>query len=143
MKPQIKICKFCGKPFTTTSNRKIYCSPECCYQIQRKNITYTKTCPICGNIFNTYFKSQKYCSEACRIYRNNNKHKIKQPHDADLLIATKLTKTSKKKKSDESKKKQAAKATAHKLRMQWQLEAKKAGISYGQFVAQNKLQEIF
>ena len=33
-----KICPHCGKEFTSTSNRQIFCSKDCCYQ-ERKDKT--------------------------------------------------------------------------------------------------------
>ena len=51
-----RICNLCGKPFETTSNRRLYCYDK-----------HYRTCVICGDTFEISPNSKREtCSESCR-----------------------------------------------------------------------------
>lgn len=62
-KQEIRICKQCGKKFTTKACGKVkYCSREC----YAKSITApSRKCPSCGQYFHPKKKNAIYCSSKC------------------------------------------------------------------------------
>ena len=73
---QIRLCKWCGKPFEVTSHNKIYCSEKCVeehklyyfrdYYNKYQKAQKTKTCQWCGKEFERTYGNEKYCSDECR-----------------------------------------------------------------------------
>ena len=55
-----KICKYCGKEFETTSNRRVYCYDK-----------HYGPCPVCGNLVEIHdmSKGPSACSKECRQKR--------------------------------------------------------------------------
>lgn len=74
---QVKICAECGKEFTTTNKKQIYCSAECGIKHNNKKKTkgnvYEVTCPVCGEKFHTHTLAQKFCSSKCQRRYNSVK----------------------------------------------------------------------
>lgn len=69
-----RICKRCGKEFTTEKNAQKFCSPKCA----KTNLYFSKkqiefTCAYCGKQFTSLVK-KKYCSDLCRM-KNNGRYK--------------------------------------------------------------------
>ena len=67
-----KVCPVCGETFITTDNKKVYCSPECRYEVEKRSILenrkkpeHNKVCPICGKEFISHHASRIYCSDEC------------------------------------------------------------------------------
>jgi predicted nucleic acid-binding Zn ribbon protein len=105
-------CKYCGKEFIK-GRGMIYCSPSCkeAYHFENAN-TVNCHCVVCGSDFKAEFKTD-YCSETCRTIARN------------LGLSTK---------SDRRKKKRdpiSIKAA----------EARAQGISYGQLVAKEYIEQ--
>lgn len=70
----VKVCPVCGKPFTTTDRRRVFCSIECRNQKQKtdvskanesRKIEHTKICAYCGRPFKTTDSKKKYCCNEC------------------------------------------------------------------------------
>lgn len=75
-----KVCPHCGKEFTPTSNRQIFCTKECCKQARQdkakadreaeKGDHYyrqrQRKCEVCGNLYCPTHSQQKFCSEECQ-----------------------------------------------------------------------------
>ncbi len=76
-----RTCYRCGKPFSTTVNRKIYCD-ECRTQAakegksvyyamvtkrkrEEKKVFEKRICPVCGGEFETSYSKKIYCSDKC------------------------------------------------------------------------------
>ena len=80
-----KICPHCGKEFTPTSNRQIFCSKDCCYQARQdktkadreaeKGDHYyrQRVCAVCGSTYWPTHSQQKFCSEECQKINHNEK----------------------------------------------------------------------
>ena len=80
-----KICPHCGKEFTPTSNRQIFCSKDCCYQerqdktkanreAEKGNHYYRqRVCAVCGSTYWPTHSQQKFCSEECKKVNHNKK----------------------------------------------------------------------
>lgn len=75
---QVRKCAECGKEFTTTNKKQIYCSTECGIKHNNKKKTkgnvYEKICPVCGKVFHTNTLVQKFCSSQCQRYYNSAKY---------------------------------------------------------------------
>lgn len=107
-------CKYCGKPFECTHASQKYCSSECATNANRENARKRQkdkykeiTCIYCGKKFSTANASRKYCSKECFDIVNDRKSpKIVEPK--------KITR------KNMSLRKMA-------------LEAKKLGMTYGQY----------
>lgn len=148
METETRICQFCGKKFKTRKPNQIFCSKECCYNNQH-NIITIKICPVCGTTFETRFNTQKYCSDSCRVTSYRKSTNLTEPSEEAKKAREEVVK---KVKATKSTRNQAAKAIsekkkltaefAHRLRMKHQEEARKLGISYGQYIAQIKHKEI-
>lgn len=72
-----RICKCCGKEFTTSKQAQKFCSVRCresFYYYGQKQTEFK--CAFCGKEF-TSLQKKKYCSSICRIsaYRMNQKRK--------------------------------------------------------------------
>ena len=80
-----KVCPHCGKEFTPTSNRQIFCSKDCCYQARQdktkadreaeKGSHYyrQRVCAVCGSTYWPTHSQQKLCSEECQKQNHNEK----------------------------------------------------------------------
>ena len=80
-----KTCPHCGKVFTPTSNRQIFCSKDCCYQArqdqkkadreaEKGNHYYRqRVCAVCGSTYWPTHSQQKLCSEECQKQNHNEK----------------------------------------------------------------------
>ncbi len=68
-----RICKSCGKSFTTNANARMYCNSQCAKAEKKKQpILWTYTCCWCGQKFKAERK-RKYCTEDCRLTANGRK----------------------------------------------------------------------
>ena len=82
---QKKVCPHCGKEFTPTSNRQIFCTKECCKQARKdkakaereaeKGDHYyrQRKCEVCGSLYWPTHSQQKFCSEECQKANHNKK----------------------------------------------------------------------
>lgn len=80
-----KTCPHCGKVFTPTSNRQLFCSRECWNQArleqkkadreaEKGNHYYRqRTCAVCGHSYWPTHSQQEFCSEECRRINHNRK----------------------------------------------------------------------
>lgn len=69
-----RICKRCGKEFSTEKNAQKFCSPKCA----KTNLYFSKKqtefkCAYCGKTFTSENK-KKYCSENCRLIANGRRN---------------------------------------------------------------------
>lgn len=151
----IRNCIVCGKEFeTTTAGRRKYCSFECYYSrhqdLNKQNYmlktkgNITATCSICGKSFIQRKSIQKFCSDKCR-YKNQlaSEAIMREKRGKDYYKSP--TNSEKEKALSEKEKIANAKKAAeqsHKLRMQRQQEAKKLGLTYGQYLARKGLYEL-
>lgn len=101
-----------------------------------------KICPVCGKSFTSIQPTKKYCSPQCKkIWRKQYNHTYCQntQYKKNHNVVYKSHKTISKEKSTKEGVKLAnarKKAEqAHNERLQDQLEAKKLGLSYGQYAA--------
>lgn len=86
IKEYIRICPECGKEFSTSNKRKIYCCANCnaaAYR-NRHRVKYEKVCPICGKEFIANRSIDVYCSKECYeeskvIYRREHRVIKEQP----------------------------------------------------------------
>ena len=88
-----KACPYCGKEFTPTSNRQIFCTKECCKQARQdkakadrkaeKGDHYyrQRKCEVCGSLYWPTHSQQKFCSEECQK-ANHNKNFGVLPQEA-------------------------------------------------------------
>lgn len=63
----MKVCKECGKTFTTRSKIALYCSRECYHKHSRlriENEVRMRTCAVCGKEFRVQLRSDRTWSEA-------------------------------------------------------------------------------
>ena len=82
---KMKICPHCGKEFTPTSNRQVFCSKDCCYQARQdktkadreaeKGDHYyrQRVCAVCGSTYWPTHSQQNFCSEECKKETHNKK----------------------------------------------------------------------
>ena len=154
----IRNCLVCGKEFdTTNTRRRIYCSFECSckakklqdqknYRLkhERNDALQIVACPVCGKSFIQRMSIQKFCSDKCR-YENQlaSEAIMREKRGKDYYKSP----TNSKKEEALSNKQKIANAKkaaeqSHKLRMQRQVEAKKLGLTYGQYLARKGLQEL-
>jgi len=92
MKGEIKKCVFCGKEFTTESNKRKYCTPIC--GVRARKAFPIQNCSICGKEFRPIAKRQHTCgSEECK--RANSKAKKRYEYYRSEGIAP-VTRTKKK-----------------------------------------------
>ena len=80
-----KTCPHCGKVFTPTSNRQLFCSRECwneARQEQKKadreaergtHYYRQRTCAVCGHSYWPTHSQQEFCSDECRRINHNRK----------------------------------------------------------------------
>ena len=113
-------CKHCGKVFDEGHTTRLYCSRECYDVVNRErakikcNERIEKACEFCGTTFiKTRYSRKIYCSEQCR---------------KAVLKSEKIT----------NNKKAAYKG---KSVVELAVEARKLGMSYGQYVAQMEMQK--
>lgn len=72
-----KICKYCGKEFTTKYNAKVYCNENCAKNFYFFGAKQTEfECKYCGKTF-TSDRKKKYCSVQCQS-RANYRRKVSQ-----------------------------------------------------------------
>lgn len=111
-----KKCVVCGKPFTTRNKRQVCCSPDCSSQHQRNLMMarHEDTCDVCGKIFMRPRGSTRVtCSREC----------VKALREA----STKRNATKRDKKSEL--------AAINR-------EARKLGMTYGQYQAMKYKAEV-
>ena len=67
----VKVCKDCGKEFTTDNKLLVRC--EKCLEAHKNKVapTFTRVCPVCGKEFTTTYSSKITCSVKCREKRRN------------------------------------------------------------------------
>lgn len=86
-----KICPHCGKEFTPTSNRQIFCTKDCCKQSRQDKVKAERKkekgdhfyrqrkCEVCGKLYWPTHSQQKFCSNEC-IRVNHNKKTLEFYH---------------------------------------------------------------
>lgn len=75
-----KICKRCGREFTTEKNAQKFCSKYCTTKYLSFGAKQTEfKCAFCGKNF-TSQKKKKYCSDQCRLKANG---RLKNKKKAD------------------------------------------------------------
>lgn len=98
-----KVCKVCGKEFTTTHHRHVLCSDECRKISQktalkrylgqkiteRKERIAARTCIICGNPIDPSTRRVSYCSEECAKKGQKINHDIANKMKAEEVRAFK------------------------------------------------------
>ena len=87
-----RICKGCGKEFTTEKNAQKYCSEECQKKQRKKTKQLKKRCSWCGRSFVTT-ENRKYCSDDCER-RASGKGKRKIPVAMSLSEAARISRES-------------------------------------------------
>ena len=91
MKPSIlKKCAHCGTEFTTTNQRRIYCSKRCndreYYDRHYKYHAHAKkVCLFCGKEYTPNSSHQKYCNADCAKQAGHQKIKDWHSEHADLV----------------------------------------------------------
>ena len=80
-----KTCPHCGKMFTPTSNRQLFCSRECWNQARQEqkkadreaergtHYYRQRACAVCGHSYWPTHSQQEFCSEECRRINHNRK----------------------------------------------------------------------
>ena len=80
-----KTCPHCGKEFTPTSNRQLFCSRECWNQARQEqkkadreaergdHYYRQRTCAVCGHSYWPTHSQQEFCSDECRRINHNKK----------------------------------------------------------------------
>ena len=80
-----KTCPHCGKVFTPTSNRQLFCSRECWNQARQEqkkadreaergtHYYRQRTCAVCGHSYWPTHSQQEFCSDECRRINHNRK----------------------------------------------------------------------
>ena len=82
-----RICKCCGKSFTTNSNARMYCNSQCAKAKKVKQpILWSYTCNWCGLKFKAERK-RKYCTEDCRERSYGRRKGRTHTEQPDLSIA--------------------------------------------------------
>lgn len=113
-------CEECGKEFEAKVAAQRYCCQKCrdirYARIRGTGVEKTLTCEWCGKQFQSARK-KKYCSKQCRSSFNSS-----IPDYIDVVPKRKKTKS----------KKENSLAKINAL-------AKQAGLSYGQYVALNRI----
>ena len=120
-------CKYCGKLFERTHASQKYCSSECATNANRERTRMyhkehykpkerEKVCPYCGKTFLQTGGFRKYCSKEC-----------------SSAISERTSPTVKEPKKRTRKKTNSLREMAR--------EARKHGMTYGQYVAQMEMQK--
>ena len=80
-----KTCPHCGKMFTPTSNRQLFCSRDCWNQARQEqkeaareaerggHYYRQRTCTVCGHSYWPTHSQQEFCSDECRRINHNRK----------------------------------------------------------------------
>lgn len=80
-----KTCPHCGKVFTPTSNRQLFCSRDCWNQARQEqkeadreaergtHYYRQRTCAVCGHSYWPTHSQQEFCSDECRRINHNRK----------------------------------------------------------------------
>lgn len=80
-----KTCPHCGKVFTPTSNRQIFCSRDCWNQARQErkeaareaerggHYYRQRACAVCGHSYWPTHSQQEFCSDECRRINHNRK----------------------------------------------------------------------
>ena len=133
----VKECKRCGKPFTVSKYRLStkYCSDECRKEsvkeakrrYTRKDQNYepvkkTGVCPVCGKEFPRNRANHTYCSDECKRENERAREALKRSPER------------KPRGSSEIEKKAVVKKRQKPI-INLAVEARKRGLSYGQYVA--------
>ena len=124
-------CEECGKLFTTTLKNKVACSYECQTERTRRKSrewhrehpkeekAYTKTCPVCGTKFKTRNVKKIYCTTKCynvELRRRNREHMANE-------------------RAEIRARRQSKNLTSHEALADAAVEARAAGMTYGQWQA--------
>ena len=90
-----KTCPFCGKSFTTSSSKKIYCSPACqkphkLAKLREQTVaraTQAQTCEWCGATFTGKYR-KRFCSEKCAdaSYKARLKEKAREERTLEKAV---------------------------------------------------------
>ena len=75
-----RICKQCGKEFTTKDTRVRYCSKECRVKSSNNNrgssaVHEERICPECGKKFISRRSNSIYCSRECILKVSGRKRR--------------------------------------------------------------------
>lgn len=136
MKEEKWICVECGGAFIPKTARQITCSSECSEARARKKSKewanahkkepkrpriHQRICPVCGKTFETTSNRKVYCTIDCY-----QKHMYQKKHETYL-----------KEKEEEAKqaKRRRRKMNSHQALVEASIEARNAGMSYGQWQA--------
>ena len=152
IKRKDKYCLYCGKAFTPTNNRQMFCCKECLTKGTRDKIARIRkerrekreekqkrevkpiACELCGKMFMPKNNMAKYCGEDCRrkaayerikVYREENREKFAGYREE--------ARSQRKRKKDEKKK------SMHSID-KIAADARAAGMSYGKYMAMKRLQ---
>ena len=80
-----KTCPHCGKVFTPTSNRQLFCSKDCWNQARQEqkeaareaerggHYYRQRACAVCGHSYWPTHSQQEFCSDECRRINHNKK----------------------------------------------------------------------
>ena len=80
-----KTCPHCGKEFTPTSNRQLFCSRDCWNQARQEqkeaareaerggHYYRQRTCAVCGHSYWPTHSQQEFCPDECRRINHNRK----------------------------------------------------------------------
>ena len=80
-----KTCPHCGKMFTPTSNRQLFCSRDCWNQARQEqkkadreaergtHYYRQRACAVCGHSYWPTHSQQEFCSDECRRINHNKK----------------------------------------------------------------------
>ena len=127
--PHTRTCPVCGAEFVPKSNHQVYCGMLCREEAARRRKAakaakkeYGKgTCPVCGEEFVKETGNQAYCSARCRqLLQNRQKAEARAAERRERQAAKKAPR----------RKKPGGQSAASIVR-----EARKEGLSYGQYVA--------
>lgn len=124
-----KVCKECGKEFTPEAHNQLFCTKECRIEYnntQRRGYpagVFEKKCQQCGKLFTTKKFTKSFCSKRCGgIYYNHFTHE----HSDEMTAAEKV--------------KKAKYEAASGALVDTAVEAREAGMSYGEYVAKKQLE---
>lgn len=121
---KVRRCEACGELFVAKNSNQKFCN-RVCYQAKREELEnmeigiYEKKCPACGKEFSTNKKMKIYCCQRCADLYNK---RIQRSMPTNM--------------AQQKKAKKSAKNIVN-----YDAEAKKHGMTYGQYVAWLYMQE--
>lgn len=143
-----RVCEICGKVFVSNAPNQKVCSSECQrvrkryaakeWYADHKNAnvtqpqgkTFKKFCLICKKEYEANSSNQKYCGKECAAIAMREQAKINKPRNQKAMRERKKAE------------KRAAKIQgSHDSLVNAAVEARSAGMTYGQYMAQRYLQE--